>query len=50
MGGEDQYDIKRKIEEAGLSVISVAEPRIEVNVTFTSPLVRAATAADGGKG
>lgn len=40
MAPDEKYEVKRCVEEAAIIVTSVAEPKITVTVTLTSPVMR----------
>lgn len=51
---EDQYEVQAHPEEANIVIFSSKEPKMQVTISLTSPLMREDTAADkdqqaGGK-
>lgn len=49
LAAEEKYEIRKNVPDCGILIISSVEPKIEVKITLTSPLMRAAVEAPGGK-
>lgn len=50
MAPEDKYEIVKKVEDAALVISSESDPKIEVTVTLTSPLMRTAVGTEQNGG
>lgn len=46
---EDQYEVQAHPEEANVVIISSKEPKMQVTISLTSPLMREDTAAEKDK-
>lgn len=44
----EKYEVKGSIQEAAIILTSGAEPKMQVTITLTSPIIREENARDGG--
>lgn len=45
----DKYEVKGSVEEAAIILTSCTEPKMQVTITLTSPVIREETGRDGGR-
>lgn len=48
MVSPEKYEVKGSIQEAAIILTSGAEPKMQVTITLTSPIIREENARDGG--
>lgn len=45
----EKYEVKGSVQEAAIILTSGAEPKMQVTITLTSPVIREETGRDGGR-
>lgn len=45
----EKYEVKGSVQEAAIILNSCTEPKMQVTITLTSPIIREETGRDGGR-